>query len=237
MSPRPIAKRLCLEHGLYGGTCRAGRREEEEEEVRGSTVVDQGEEGGESAAVPPPIVGVLPDGQEVRARLHARRQDKGGWRYRIGIQLWQDAANGDAQAAEHRAWVSTSQARPIPGVSYPTAPGTQAPHSSMSSAAPPATTPSAGSRHSPHSTSPAQLRASNATPPDPSSPNSHPPPDCIDRSTRHCEGMFPLILSVYYSRDPRHMVISLYGAQDTLGAPPTALNSPVVPIHRPRRTP
>lgn len=74
--------------------------------------------GGESAAGPPPIVVVLPDSQEVRARLHARRHDKGGWRYQIGIQLWQDTANSDVRAAEHRAWVSPAQARPIPGVSY-----------------------------------------------------------------------------------------------------------------------
>ncbi|MGW8955900.1 DUF6233 domain-containing protein [Streptomyces sp. NPDC055709] len=74
-------------------------------------------EGGGASRLPPIFV-VLPNGQEVRARLHARRQEKGGWRYQIGIQLWQDSANGAVGAAEHRAWVSPAQARPVPGVSY-----------------------------------------------------------------------------------------------------------------------
>ncbi|MDX2565175.1 DUF6233 domain-containing protein [Streptomyces sp. TX20-6-3] len=78
--------------------------------------MDQGETQGASG--PPPILVVLPDGQEIRGRLHARRQQPDGWRYQIGIQLWQDHANGLAEAAEHRAWVSPAQARPIPGVSY-----------------------------------------------------------------------------------------------------------------------
>ncbi|MEU0374414.1 DUF6233 domain-containing protein [Streptomyces sp. NPDC006283] len=87
--------------------------------MRDSAVVMNQEEGeGEGTSGPPSIFVVLPDGQEVRARLHARRQEKDGWRYQVGIQLWQGAANGDVGAAEQRAWVSPAQARPIPGVSY-----------------------------------------------------------------------------------------------------------------------
>lgn len=67
---------------------------------------------------PPPIFVVLPDGQEVRGRLLARRQQRDGWRYQIGIQLWRDRGNSSAVAGEHRAWVSPAQVRPIPGVSY-----------------------------------------------------------------------------------------------------------------------
>ena len=74
-------------------------------------------ERGEIGHGPPPILVVLPDGQELRARLHARRRQQDGWQYQVGIQLWQDR-NGSARAAEHRVWVSPLQARPIPGVSY-----------------------------------------------------------------------------------------------------------------------
>ncbi|WP_420718713.1 DUF6233 domain-containing protein [Streptomyces sp. NRRL S-813] len=52
------------------------------------------------------------------ARLYARRRQQEGWGYQIGIQLWREGANGSTEAAEHRAWVSPAQARPIPGVSY-----------------------------------------------------------------------------------------------------------------------
>ncbi|MET8509668.1 DUF6233 domain-containing protein [Streptomyces sp. NPDC004787] len=73
---------------------------------------------GERISGLPPILVMLPDGQEVRARLHARRQQRGGWHYQVGVQLWQNRADGSVEATEHRAWVSPAQARPIPGVSY-----------------------------------------------------------------------------------------------------------------------
>ncbi|MFI8829286.1 DUF6233 domain-containing protein [Streptomyces sp. NPDC053431] len=60
----------------------------------------------------------LPGGQEIRARLHARRQVKDGWRYQVGFLIWQDAAGDDVEAAEHRVWVSPAHARPVPGISY-----------------------------------------------------------------------------------------------------------------------
>ncbi|WP_351237181.1 DUF6233 domain-containing protein [Streptomyces sp. NPDC002133] len=66
----------------------------------------------------PPIVVVLPDGQEVRARLHARRQVRGGWRYQVGVLMWREGASGGVEPVEYRAWVTPEQARPVPGVSY-----------------------------------------------------------------------------------------------------------------------
>jgi hypothetical protein len=49
---------------------------------------------------------VLPDGQEVRGWLHARRQKKDGWQYQVGMLVWQDGPNGSAERVEHRVWVS-----------------------------------------------------------------------------------------------------------------------------------
>ncbi|MGW8356504.1 hypothetical protein [Streptomyces wedmorensis] len=66
----------------------------------------------------PPIVVILPDAQEVRVRLHARQQMKDGWRYQVGILIWQDGVEGIAEAVEQRMWVAPGHARPIPGVSY-----------------------------------------------------------------------------------------------------------------------
>ncbi|MGW9030905.1 DUF6233 domain-containing protein [Streptomyces sp. NPDC055722] len=73
---------------------------------------------GKDAHRVPPIFVILPDAQEVRGRLHARRQVKDGWLYQIGILVWQDGTNGSAEPAEQRVWVSPAHARPVPGVSY-----------------------------------------------------------------------------------------------------------------------
>ncbi|MFI8008322.1 DUF6233 domain-containing protein [Streptomyces sp. NPDC086010] len=107
MKLRTVRDRHHVEHLSPTGARREGR------DVVATGEVGQG---------PPPIMVVLPDGQEVRARLLARRQQSDGWRYRIGIRLWQDSANGSAEAGEHRAWVSPAQARPISGVSYQNVP-------------------------------------------------------------------------------------------------------------------
>ncbi|WP_353962912.1 DUF6233 domain-containing protein [Streptomyces sp. NBC_01571] len=61
---------------------------------------------------------VLPDGQEVRGRLHARRQGRGSWLYQVGILVWKDSVDGSAEPAEQRFWVSPAHARPVPDVSY-----------------------------------------------------------------------------------------------------------------------
>ncbi len=65
-----------------------------------------------------PIFVILPDAQEVRGRLHARRQVKDGWLYQVGILVWQNGTNGLGEPAEQRVWVSPAHARPVPGVSY-----------------------------------------------------------------------------------------------------------------------
>ncbi|MFF3358138.1 DUF6233 domain-containing protein [Streptomyces sp. NPDC002917] len=72
----------------------------------------------EKAPGPPPIVVLLPDGQEIRARLHARRRVRSGWQYQVGVLVWRDGVSGNAEPTEHRAWVSPEQARPVPGASY-----------------------------------------------------------------------------------------------------------------------
>ncbi|MEV4590972.1 DUF6233 domain-containing protein [Streptomyces chartreusis] len=103
---------------------KAGRRETEASQPRGlarhpgertkAVIVDQGM----AALGVPPICVILPDAQEVRGRLHARRQVKDGWLYQVGILVWQDGSNGSAEPAEQRVWVSPAHARPLPGVSY-----------------------------------------------------------------------------------------------------------------------
>ncbi|MFD4976234.1 DUF6233 domain-containing protein [Streptomyces sp. NPDC058424] len=73
---------------------------------------------GKAAHGVPPIFVILPDAQEVRGRLHARRQVKDGWLYQVGILVWQNGTYGLAEPAEQRVWVSPAHARPVPGVSY-----------------------------------------------------------------------------------------------------------------------
>ncbi|MEU4173367.1 DUF6233 domain-containing protein [Streptomyces sp. NPDC026665] len=60
----------------------------------------------------------LPDGQVVRARLHARRRADTGWQYQVGVLIWQDTAHATTEPVEHLAWVGATHARPIPNVSY-----------------------------------------------------------------------------------------------------------------------
>ncbi|MEV5012616.1 DUF6233 domain-containing protein [Streptomyces sp. NPDC055692] len=73
---------------------------------------------GKAAHGVPPIFVILPDAQEVRGRLHARRQVKDGWLYQVGILVWQNGTYGLAEPAEQRVWVNPAHARPVPGVSY-----------------------------------------------------------------------------------------------------------------------
>ncbi|MGW7201308.1 DUF6233 domain-containing protein [Streptomyces chryseus] len=91
-------------------------------------------EPGEAGRRTPPICVILPDGQEVRARLHARRRHTDGWQYQVGILTWQDGRNDTAEPVEHRAWISPAHARPLPDVSYqhvpthPPPPADSSPH-------------------------------------------------------------------------------------------------------------
>ncbi|MFE9139518.1 DUF6233 domain-containing protein [Streptomyces sp. NPDC007355] len=50
-----------------------------------------------------------------------------GWQYQVGVLIWQDAAEGGVEAAEHRVWVSPAHARPVPGISYEQVPTLRAP--------------------------------------------------------------------------------------------------------------
>jgi hypothetical protein len=69
---------------------------------------------------PPPIRVTLPDGQEVRGRLHERRQwPLGGWMYRVGVAMWaNDGPAESVEAREYVVWLTPDQARPVDGVSY-----------------------------------------------------------------------------------------------------------------------
>ncbi|WP_412080823.1 DUF6233 domain-containing protein [Streptomyces sp. SCL15-4] len=66
-----------------------------------------------------PVRVLLPGGQEVVARLWARRQLPGGWRYHIGIPVYKNGPGDTVEAAEYRVWVrAPDHVRPVPGVSY-----------------------------------------------------------------------------------------------------------------------
>ncbi|GAA3905850.1 hypothetical protein GCM10022207_89040 [Streptomyces lannensis] len=95
-----------------------------------------------------PITVTLPGGQEIRARLHARRQTKDGWQYQVGVLIWQDTADGGVEAVEHRAWVSPAHARPVPGISYDHVPTSRA--SQIGSTAPCTGQPAWTVQHLPH---------------------------------------------------------------------------------------
>ncbi|MFC8350943.1 DUF6233 domain-containing protein [Streptomyces sp. NPDC057280] len=73
-----------------------------------------------SAADLPQVRVLLPDGQEVRARLHARQEfPVGGWMYWVGIALWADVPESESvEPREYRVWLTADQAQPVPGVSY-----------------------------------------------------------------------------------------------------------------------
>ncbi|WP_341867927.1 hypothetical protein [Streptomyces misionensis] len=45
---------------------------------------------------------VLPDGQDLTARLWARRQTPYGWLYEVGLPAYRNTENGDVQVAEYR---------------------------------------------------------------------------------------------------------------------------------------
>jgi hypothetical protein len=68
----------------------------------------------------PPVRVILPDGQELRGVLHARQQfPRAGWLYWVGLPMWADVPETEAvEPREYRVWLTSEQARPIPGVSY-----------------------------------------------------------------------------------------------------------------------
>ncbi|WP_176572738.1 DUF6233 domain-containing protein [Streptomyces sp. PVA_94-07] len=73
--------------------------------------------------VPVPVLVVLPDGQELTARLWARRETPRGWLYEVGLPVYRNTDGGDVQAAEYRVWVRAPEhVRPVDGVSYAAVP-------------------------------------------------------------------------------------------------------------------
>jgi hypothetical protein len=72
---------------------------------------------------PVPVRVVLPDGQELTARLWARRETPRGWLYEVGLPAYRNTDDGDVQAAEYRVWVRAPEhVRPVDGVSYDAVP-------------------------------------------------------------------------------------------------------------------
>ncbi len=73
---------------------------------------------------PPQVRVTLPDGQDVTAVLHERRQwPHGGWMYQVGIPVWANVEDEGIEAREFRVWVTPGeQVYPIDGVSYDTVP-------------------------------------------------------------------------------------------------------------------
>ncbi|MGW2937080.1 hypothetical protein ACWDA7_35740 [Streptomyces sp. NPDC001156] len=63
---------------------------------------------------------ILPDGQDLRGRLHERCQwQLSGWMYCVGLPMWaNDTATEDVEPREYRVWRTPDQARPVEGVSY-----------------------------------------------------------------------------------------------------------------------
>lgn len=74
-------------------------------------------------AVPVPVRLLLPDGQEIVARLWRRRQLPDGWRYEVGIPAYTNTSEGGVEPAEYRVWVRAPEhVRPVDGVSYDAVP-------------------------------------------------------------------------------------------------------------------
>ncbi|MFG2097313.1 DUF6233 domain-containing protein [Streptomyces sp. NPDC048612] len=73
--------------------------------------------------LPVPVRVVLPDGQEVAARLWARRETPRGWLYEVGLPVYRNTEDGDVQAAEYRVWVRAPEhVRSVDGVTYDAVP-------------------------------------------------------------------------------------------------------------------
>lgn len=69
---------------------------------------------------PPRVRVTLPDGQNVLARLHERRQwPAAGWMYQVGIPAWANTDSEGVEAREYRVWLAPGkQVHPLQGVDY-----------------------------------------------------------------------------------------------------------------------
>ncbi|EFK97970.1 conserved hypothetical protein [Streptomyces sp. SPB78] len=93
-----------------------------------------GSEGGSEASGAPPVWVVLPDGQEVRGRLLARRQLADGWRYRVALPLYRNLGGEglEVEAAQYEVWVRAPEhVRPVEGADYTGVPTTALPAPSL----------------------------------------------------------------------------------------------------------
>ncbi|MFD5066244.1 DUF6233 domain-containing protein [Streptomyces sp. NPDC058394] len=91
-------------------------------------------------AVPPAVWLTLPDGQEVRARLHARRWTPSGWRYRVSVPLWSVTADQYVEPVAYTVWVPAGgdeYVRPVDGQDYGAVPTEERPPSDPYLAPPP----------------------------------------------------------------------------------------------------
>ncbi|GGX29616.1 DUF6233 domain-containing protein [Streptomyces chryseus] len=72
------------------------------------------------AFTPVPVRVVLPDGQELVARLYSRVQTPAGsWEYDVGMPAYRNPEAGGVEAAEYRVRVEApAHVRPVDGVSY-----------------------------------------------------------------------------------------------------------------------
>ncbi|MEU4730767.1 hypothetical protein [Streptomyces sp. NPDC023588] len=74
----------------------------------------------------------LPDGQEVRARLHTRRWAPNGWRYRVGMLVWSAPADQQVEPVEYTVLVPAGEdeyVRPVEGQDYSAVPTETSPPS------------------------------------------------------------------------------------------------------------
>ncbi|MET9045281.1 DUF6233 domain-containing protein [Streptomyces sp. NPDC004362] len=73
--------------------------------------------------VPVPVRVLLPDGQQLTARLWARRETARGWYYEVGLPSYRNGEDGDVEPAEYRVWVrAPDHVRPLDGVCYEAVP-------------------------------------------------------------------------------------------------------------------
>ncbi|MEU9237123.1 DUF6233 domain-containing protein [Streptomyces subrutilus] len=67
----------------------------------------------------------LPDGQEVRGRLLARKWTPAGWRYQVAVALWSATSDLGVEPADYTVWVPADEGeylRPDTGADYGTVP-------------------------------------------------------------------------------------------------------------------
>ncbi|MFF0754618.1 DUF6233 domain-containing protein [Streptomyces sp. NPDC004267] len=75
---------------------------------------------------------VLPDGQELRARLYSWHQTPTGWQGDVGLPSYRNREDHSVEAAEYRVWLDAPQhLHPIPGVDYSSVPATRLPKPSF----------------------------------------------------------------------------------------------------------